>query len=68
MKSTLKYGEDLFVPQEPDKGQTKFREGLENVLGAKQMLKCTNATCLQIHIFKYTGELRDAIQNLQNNY
>ena len=32
------------------------------------MLKCTNATCLQIHIFKYTGELRDAIQNLQNNY
>ena len=68
MKSTLKYGEDLFVLQEPDKGQTKFREGLENFLGAKRLQKCTNATCLQIHIFKYTRELRDATQILQNNY
>ena len=48
------FGEDLFVSQETDKGQNKFREGLENVLGAKRIQKCTNATVLQIHIFKYT--------------
>ena len=45
------FGEDLFVPQETDKGQNKFREGLENVLGAKRIQKCTNATVLQIHTY-----------------
>ena len=45
------FGEYLFVSQEMDKGQNKFGEGLENVLGAKQIQKCTNATVLQIHTY-----------------
>ena len=54
------------MPQETDKGQNKFGEGLENVLGAKRIQKCTNATVLQIDIYilKYTSELMNAIQSL----